>query len=209
MYERSNSVIPYFSISRIDDTYLMGINEKTLTVTKEKPKKNNKKAAKMRRQRGYQWEDTIVKRFNGTRDWKAFRLGSPSIALPDVLAVNNKEKSIFTIEAKSGTGTSLPVPADQIERCLSWINTFDIYERKNVILAFKFLSKKRISIEKYENRELREFFKIWDQNLDITDCVCRYDGKIFAKRKNSKEEINLRECDMPFKTKQRTSAKPE
>jgi len=121
-----------------------------LTVTKQKvnesPITNNQKAARTRRQRGYQWEDTIVKRFNGTDDWKAFRLGSPSIALPDVLAVNTGNSTIFTIEAKSGTSTSLPVPADQIERCLSWIKTFDIYKKRNVLLAFKFLSKKRIDI---------------------------------------------------------------
>ncbi len=160
----------------------------------------------MRRQRGYQWEDTIVKRFNGAANWKAFRLGSPSIALPDVLAVNNMENIIFTIEAKSGTSTSLPVPADQIERCLLWIRTFDIYKKKNVILAFKFLSKKRIGIGEYENRELREFFKIWDETLEITNCVCTYDGKIFAKKNNSREELHLKECIMPFKTKQRSSA---
>jgi len=186
-----------------------------LTISKEEIKKKsgnnnkNQKAAKMRRQRGYQWEDTIVKRFNSTQNWKAFRLGSPSIALPDVLAVNNVENIIFTIEAKSGTSTSLPVPADQIERCLSWIKTFDIYKRKNVILAFKFLSKKRIGIGKYENRELREFFKIWDETLEITNCVCTYDGKIFAKINGSREELFLKECIMPFKTKQRTRAKPK
>jgi Holliday junction resolvase len=41
------------------------------------------------------------------------------------LVVNTNKSTIFTIEAKSGTGTSLPVPADQIERCLTWIKTFD------------------------------------------------------------------------------------
>ena len=38
----------------------------TITITKQKylPKNDNhRKAAKTRRQRGYQWEDTIVKRF--------------------------------------------------------------------------------------------------------------------------------------------------
>jgi Holliday junction resolvase len=188
----------------------MGSKTATLTTKKEvkkKSKRDNQKASKMRRQRGYQWEDTIVKRFNGTQNWKAFRLGSPSIALPDVLAVNNLESKIFTIEAKSGTSTSLPVPADQIERCLLWIKTFDIYKEKRVILAFKFLSKKRIGIGEYEPRELREFFKIWDESLEITNCVCTYDGKIFAKMNGSKKEICLKECTMPFKTKQRTSAK--
>ena len=182
-----------------------------LTVTKQKsndsPITNNQKAARTRRQRGYQWEDTIVKRFNGTTSWKAFRLGSPSIALPDVLAVSTDNNTIFTIEAKSGTSTSLPVPADQIERCLSWIKTFDIYKKRKVLLAFKFLSKKRIDIGKYESRELREYFKIWDESLEITDCVCTYEGKFYAKIDGSRKELFLKECKMPFKTKQRTSAK--
>lgn len=172
----------------------------------EKAKTNNQKAARTRRQRGYQWEDTIVKRFNSTDNWKAFRLGSPSIALPDVLAVNTENSMIFTIEAKSGTSTSLPVPADQIERCLSWIKTFDIYKKRNVILAFKFLSKKRVGIGEYESRELREFFKIWDESLEITDCVCTYEGKFFAKINGARKEILLKECPMPFKTRQQHSA---
>ena len=180
------------------------------TITKQKPSEkstlNNQKAARTRRQRGYQWEDTIVKRFKSTKDWKAFRLGSPSIALPDVLAVNTSNSSIFTIEAKSGTSTSLPVPADQIERCLDWIKTFDIYKKRKVLLAFKFLSKKRIGVGEYESRELREYFKIWDESLEITDCVCTYEGKFFAKIEGSRKELFLKECKMPFKTKQRTSA---
>ena len=191
------------------------MNAKTTTITitekkiNKKSIKNNQKAAKTRRQRGYQWEDTIVKRFNHTENWKAFRLGSPSIALPDVLAVSTDNNAIFTIEAKSGTSTSLPVPADQIERCLSWIKTFDIYKKRNVLLAFKFLSKKRIDIGKYESRELREYFKIWDESLDITDCVCTYEGKFYAKIDGTRKELSLKECKMPFKTKQRTSAKSD
>ena len=179
----------------------------SLTITKQKMNKStitkNQKAARIRRQRGYQWEDTIVKRFNSTDNWKAFRLGSPSIALPDVLAVNTNNSTIFTIEAKSGTSTYLPVPADQIERCLSWIKTFDIYKKRNVLLAFKFLSKKRIDIGKYQNRELREYFKVWDESLEITDCVCTYEGKFYAKIDGSRKELFLKECKMPFKTKQR------
>ena len=180
------------------------MRSRTVTISKlsKKTKTNNQKAAKTRRQRGYQWEDTLVKRFNASQDWKAFRLGSPSIALPDVLAVNTEDSAIFTIEAKSGTSTSLPVPYDQIERCLEWIKTFDIYKKRHVLLAFKFLSKKRLGVGKYESRELREFYKIWDENLDITDCVCTYDGKIYAKVDGSRKEIYLEECKMPFKTKQ-------
>lgn len=184
---------------------------RTVTITKQKLKDQtdikNQKSAKMRRQRGYQWEDTIVKRFNSTENWRAFRLGSPSIALPDVLAVNTEKSTIFTIEAKSGTSTSLPVPMDQIERCLDWIKTFDIYKKRKVLLAFKFLSKKRLGIGKYESRELREFFKIWDESLEITDCVCTYEGKIFSKIDGVRKEIFLKECSMPFKTKQRFTEK--
>jgi len=180
---------------------------KTVAITKSNFTKffniNNQKAARLRRQRGYQWEDTIVKRFNGTTDWRAFRLGSPSIALPDVLAVNTEESTIFTIEAKSGTSTSLPVPADQIERCLDWINTFGVYKKRKVLLAFKFLSKKRLGIGKYESRELREFFKVWDDSLEITDCMCTYDGQFFARIDGSRKELFLQEQNMPFKTKQR------
>ncbi len=172
-----------------------------------KPSKNNQKAVKTRRQRGYQWEDTIVKRFNSAEDWKAFRLGSPSVGLPDVLAVNTKDSVICAIEAKSGTNTSLAVPYDQIERCLQWTRTFDIYKKRQVLLAFKFLSKKRIGLRKYESRELREYFKIWDESLDITDCVCTYDGKFFAKVDGKRSERKLKEAKMPFKTKQRPSAK--
>jgi len=179
----------------------------TLTISKQKTdkksKENNQRAARIRRQRGYHWEDTLVKRFNSVEKWKAFRLGSPSIALPDVLAVNSDENTIYTIEAKSGTSTSLPVPADQIERCLEWIKTFDIYEKRNVLLAFKFLSKKRIGLGIYESRELREFYKIWDESLEITDCVCTYEGKFYAKIDGTRKELFLKECLMPFKTKQR------
>jgi Holliday junction resolvase len=185
----------------------MPLRTKTVTLVKpnftKKSNINNKKAARMRRQRGYHWEDTIVKRFNGAENWRAFRLGSPSIALPDVLAVNTKESTIFAIEAKSGTSTSLPVPFDQIERCLDWTNTFDVYTNRQVLLAFKFLSKKRLGIGKYESRELREFFKIWDTSLPITDCVCTYEGKFFARVDGLRKELFLEDCKMPFKTKQR------
>ena len=182
----------------------MGFNSKTIAVLKSKQNKkskNHRNAARTRRQRGYQWEETIVKRFNSAENWNAFRLGSPSIALPDVLAVNTKEKSIFTIEAKSGTCNSLPVPFDQIERCLKWVETFDLYKKRKVILAFKFLSKKRIGLGIYENRELREFFKVWDTSLPITNCVCTYEGKIFAKINGERKEIKLQDHKMPFKTK--------
>ena len=166
-----------------------------------KTKKDNKKIARTRRQRGYHWEDTIVKRFNALKDWKAFRLGSPSVALPDVLVVSTKNNIIFTIEAKSGTGTTLQVPFDQIIRCLKWTDTFELYKKRKVILAFKFLSKKRIDIGKYESRELREFFKVWDESLKITDCVCTYEGDTFSLENRKRSKISLEDYPMPFNSR--------
>ena len=167
----------------------------------EKIKKINKKTAQTRRQRGYNWENTLVKRFNSIKSWKAFRLGSPSVALPDVLSINNVESIIFTIEAKSGTGTTLFVPFDQIERCLNWINTFQVYQKREVILAFKFLSKKRIGTGKYEKRELREFYKVWDKKKKVIDCVCTYDGKTYALKNGKQKKLVLKDFSMPFKSK--------
>lgn len=168
--------------------------------------KNGIKAARTRRQRGYHWEDTIVKRFNNVQNWKAFRLGSPSTGLPDVLAVNTPKNIIYSIEAKSGTVSSLPVPRHQIERCMHWIHTFDLYKERKVLLAFKFLSKKRLGLGRYESRSLREFFKVWNMERPM-NCYCTYEGKIFTKDNGEKEELELEEQVMPFKTRQ-PSAKP-
>lgn len=177
-----------------------------MTKLKNASTKKSQRSSRIRRQRGYHWEDTIVKRFNSVDGWNAFRLGSPSTGLPDVLAVSTKDNTIFTIEAKSGTGTSLPVPADQIERCDRWIKTFDIYKDRKVILAFKFLSKKRIGLGEYEGRQLREFFKIWDNSLEVSNCICTYEGEIFAHVNGKRKKIILKECKMPFKTRQRSNA---
>lgn len=170
----------------------------TILHKKYTEKSKNKRIAKIRRQRGYRWEDTIVKRFNALDDWKAFRLGSPSVALPDVLVVSSKNNTIFTIEAKSGTGNTLQVPFDQIIRCLNWTNTFGLYETRRVILAFKFLSKKRVGVGKYESRELREFFKGWDETKNAIDCVCTYEGKTYAIQSRKRVKLNLKDYKMPF-----------
>ena len=181
----------------------MRINLKTVNKTKSL---NFKKIAQTRRQRGYNWEDTLVKRFNKIENWKAFRLGSPSVALPDILCVNNIDSGIFTIEAKSGTGTTLTVPFDQITRCLNWTNNFTVYKTRKVILAFKFLSKKRIGTGLYEKRELREFYKVWNEKKDPTDMVCKYDGTTYALIQGKKMKVELKDYEMPFKSRHRKMA---
>jgi len=165
--------------------------------------KKNQKVARTRRQRGYSWESTLVKRFNSLSDWRAFRLGSPSVALPDVLVVSNSNSTLFTIEAKSGTGTTLQVPFDQIIRCLNWTNHFELYKTRKVVLAFKFLSKKRVGVGKYENRQLREFYKVWDKSKKIVNCVCTYDGKTYAIVDGKRKKLFLKDYEMPFKSKHR------
>jgi len=110
---------------------------------------------------------------------------------------------LFTIEAKSGTGTTLQVPFDQISRCLRWTDTFDLYQTRKVILAIKFLSKKRIGVGKYESRELREFYKVWNTECEIMDCVCTYDGKTYGIKQGKQVPLSLEEFQMPFKTKHR------
>ena len=168
------------------------------------PPTKTQKISRIRRQRGYQWEDTLVKRFNKLDNWKAFRLGSPSVALPDILSLNNEDSIIFTIEAKSGTSTSLTVPYDQIVRCMNWTENFKVYQTRQVILAFKFLSKKRIGNSLYEKRELREFFKVWNTKRVPIDIVCKYDGTTYGLIKGKRKSIKLKDYRMPFKEKKRS-----
>ena len=176
--------------------------DKGFRVSKKKTRKENQRIARTRRQRGYNWEDTLVKRFNATVGWKAFRLGSPSVGLPDILAVSTNENTIYTIEAKSGTNTTLRVPFDQIERCLKWIHTFELYKKRNMIIAFKFSSKKRVGTGKYEHRELREYFKIWNEKYPVTDFICTYEGETYAMSEGKRSQLELEEAIMPFRTKQ-------
>lgn len=169
-------------------------------IVKRSHKSKNQRIARTRRQRGYNWEDTVVKRFNSLDGWKAFRLGSPSVGLPDILAVSTKENTIYTIEAKSGTSTTLHVPYDQILRCLKWIHTFELYKTRKVIIAFKFLSKRRIETGIYEHRELREFYKVWDESYPATDFVCTYDGLTYTIMEGKRHQLKLKDCPMPFIT---------
>ena len=179
------------------------LNKKVL-VRNKNSKTVNQRIARTRRQRGYNWEDTLVKRFNAVDGWKAFRLGSPSVGLPDILAVSTKENIIYTIEAKSGTNTTLRVPFDQIQRCLKWIHTFELYQTRKMVVAFKFSSKKRIGTGKYEHRELREYFKIWDEKYHVTDFICTYDGDTYAMAEGKRLPLNLESCVMPFIKRKKT-----
>ena len=95
----------------------------------------------IRKIRGYSYEHTLVQKLNNG-SWIARRLGGSSTGLPDVVAVNNEEATLLSIEAKSGTGDALYVQPYQIQRCLLIRDMFGYYKTKHVILAFKFMRKK-------------------------------------------------------------------
>lgn len=158
----------------------------------------------IRRSRGYNFEYSVVQRFNETRGWQARRLGGSSTGLPDIVAVNNERSTLLTIEAKSGTGDILYVPPDQIERCLLIRDMFGAYQERKIIFAFKFLGKKRYRRGKqtvYEQRRLVEYFKVADSIADKKSfpiVKCTYDGQTFVLSKSKNKEINLPDFNMPF-----------
>lgn len=162
----------------------------------------------IRRSRGYSYEHTLVQRLN-SGPWVARRLGGSSTGLPDVVAVNNKEATLLSIEAKSGTGDVLYVLPDQLQRCMSIRDMFGYYETKHVILAFKFMRKKRFTRKKvvvYEKRRLFEYYKIADKlnKLESVPVVkCTYGGRIFVMNNGKFKKKDLPNYPMPFQTQVR------
>ena len=157
----------------------------------------------IRRSRGYNYEHTLVQRLNNGQ-WRARRLGGSSTGLPDIVAVNNDAGILLTIEAKSGTSDILYVPLDQIERCLIVRNMFGIYPERHIVLAFKFMGKKRFRRKNetvYESRRLIEYYKVADivvgmKALPIIKCT--YDGKTYAIFSNKTVPLDLPDYSMPF-----------
>ena len=162
--------------------------------------------ANIRRSRGYNYEHTLVQRLNNEQ-WHARRLGGSSTGLPDIVAVNNDAGILLTIEAKSGTSDTLYVPQDQIKRCLVIREMFSFYRHTHIILAFKFLCKKRFRRKNetvYESRRLREYYKeVVDipGDTDIEDLPivkCTYDGKTYNIFGENTVPLNLPDFIMPF-----------
>ncbi len=120
------------------------------------------------------------------------------------MAVNNDSGILLTIEAKSGTSDILYVPLDQIERCIIVRNMFGIYPQRHIILAFKFMGKKRFRRKNeivYESRRLLEYYKVADivtgmKTLPIIKCT--YDGKTYAIFSNKTMPLELPNYNMPF-----------
>jgi Holliday junction resolvase len=161
------------------------------------------KLNRIRRNRGYSFEHVIVQKLN-TNAWNARRLGGSSANLPDIIAVNNKESIFLSIEAKSGTADSLYVPSDQIQRCFQIRDMFQVYKTAHVILAFKFMQKRRIREEGktlYIHRKLQEYYKIADKYSRVNPVPiikCTYDGRTYELRNFQTKRCNLKDYIMPF-----------
>ena len=132
-------------------------------------------------------------------------MGGSSTGLPDIVAVNNEAGILLTIEAKSGTSDNLYVPQDQLERCLVVRNMFGIYPQRHIILAFKFMNKKRFRRKNetvYESRRLMEYYKVADivANMRVLPTIvkCTYDGKTSAIVKNKSISLKMPDYTMPF-----------
>jgi Holliday junction resolvase len=160
----------------------------------------------IRRSRGYAFEHTLVQRLNNNR-WQARRLGGSSTGLPDIVAVNNSDGILLTIEAKSGTSDILYVPQDQLARCMIIREMFGVYPMRHIILAFKFMNKKRFRRKNetiYESRRLLEYYKVADSVVDANRgryfpiIKCTYDGKTYAIYKRKTVSLNLPDYVMPF-----------
>ena len=158
---------------------------------------------RIRRNRGYSFEHVLVQKLNNN-PWRARRLGGSSANLPDIIAVNNKESIFLSIEAKSGTADSLYVPSDQIQRCFQIRDMFRVYKTAHVVLAFKFMQKRRIREEGktvYIHRKLQEYYKIADKYSRMKELPvikCTYDGNTYEIRDSETRKCNLKSYIMPF-----------
>ncbi len=157
----------------------------------------------IRRSRGYNFEHKLVKGLNSGK-WMARRLGGSSTGLPDIVAVNNKDSILLSIEAKSVTGNSIYVPEDQIGRCFLITQMFRIYSNRYIILAFKFMRKRRHVLAgetKYQPRKIKEYYKIikfkrTPKKFPIVKC--NYNGDTFAIYKSKVKKVKLKNFEMPF-----------
>jgi Holliday junction resolvase len=160
------------------------------------------RASKLRRKRGWDWEDTLVKRIDSCYSYEAYRLGGASAFLPDILAISNRFGKLMVIEAKSGTTDYLMVPREQVERSLRFLDSFKLYPNRHFVLAFKFLRKRRLKGGGYEKRELREYYKEFNQQLKsgerAPDVICTYQGNFYIISKGLKKSVDLPNFKMPF-----------
>ena len=89
------------------------------------------------RRRGFATERKLVKMLEAN-GWRAFRVptSGTGYVLPDVFAVNNKEKRIAAFEVKSTVEGHISVDGFQIRKLLSFLDAFRLYRGEAVIAVW-------------------------------------------------------------------------
>ena len=157
----------------------------------------------IRRSRGYNFEYRLVKQLN-SGEWIARRLGGSSTGLPDIVAVNNPDSILLSIEAKTATSNSIYVPQDQIYRCYLITEMFEAYQERYIVLAFKFMRKQRLIVKgeiKYLPRKTKEYYKIvrFKKKPTIFPIIkCNYNGDTYAIYNSKIKKVKLKNYLMPF-----------
>lgn len=164
---------------------------------------------KLSRQRGYAFENWIVKEIGSYPYWGCRRLGGSSTGLPDVMASyaktvpENKHASIMkwktiimAIEAKEGEDNTLYVEREQIKRCYAAITAlWQSIDDKWILLAFKFLRNK--TQYKARTQTLLRFILL--PYVDIANWLVKYYNseyvKILFRYDIRKEELSIIQYD--------------
>jgi Holliday junction resolvase len=115
--------------------------------------------SRIRKSRGQGFERDLVKRYRDA-GWWSYRTGGSSAYLPDVMATNDEKGELDVVEAKAGAKDHLYIDWDQIARDIFLLQGFKRYPNRRIVLAFKFLSKKRKGSGVFERRDLREYYKL-------------------------------------------------
>ena len=117
--------------------------------------------SKLKRTRGYEYERSVVQRFN-YNGWKAYRLGGSTTTIPDILAFSSRIPQtaplpdyymMYAIECKTGGSTILKIPPEQVDRCYDICDSLEAYHGIPVG-AFRFHT---IPLKKGGRREAREY----------------------------------------------------
>lgn len=125
--------------------------------------------------------------------------------MPDIVAVDNENSILLSIEAKSASSNSIYVPEDQIQRCYLITEMFKEYNQRYIILAFKFMRKKRQMIKGeliYQPRKIKEYYKIIRFKKKVPTkfpiIKCNYNGDTFVIYENKIKKVRLKNFNMPF-----------
>ena len=115
---------------------------------------------------------------------------------------NNKDSTIYAIEAKSITTLSAYIPQDEIQRCYDILDVFSLYKNRFVWFAFKF-GVNRSTYQKIENKKGHKIklndkkkiylFKIHNiENLNnINSVSCNSSGQLSILVKNTEKDLPI------------------